>query len=556
MAEQRQASSANGLADGQAPTHTYIPNQGYETPTSGRDAPTQTDSSAAGLTEYAADNEDETYEDLFDDEDEEYLEDIEYGGNSGDLTKSYNRQRKLNDHNATAPRINPQRPAANTRSSVDDQISSLAKHAAKIRLDGGEREKTHGKDKSDRATSEQVLDPRTRMILLQMINRDIVSEVNGCLSTGKEANVYGALTIPTSEGEDEPSPIHRAIKVYKTSILVFKDRDKYVTGEHRFRGGYNKGNNRAMVKVWAEKEFRNLKRLYLAGSPCPEPVYLRLHVLVMGFLGDKKGWAAPRLRDAELVGDDVEEQWRVLYLQLLGLMRRMYRTCKLVHADLSEYNVLYHQNKLFIIDVSQSVEHDHPRSLEFLRMDIKNVSDFFRRKGVEVLSEQTVFGFITSQTEPVQDPAMTETLEKLFAERPVVEDSEQAAADNEVDTQVFRQQYIPQTLDQVYDIERDAEKIGKGQKDDLVYRTLLADKVPMSGNEADAEDTMGGSTSPGSEDEDDESDTEDESRFEKGTPRGKRFEDKDAKKVSLSTHEPLFDISILTIAFLGAQESS
>jgi RIO kinase 1 len=285
-----------------------------------------------------------------------------------------------------------------------------------------------------------------------------------------------------------------------------------------------------MVKVWAEKEFRNLKRLYLAGIPCPEPVYLRLHVLVMGFLGDKKGWAAPRLRDVELLGDDVDEQWRVLYLQMLGLMRRMYQTCKLVHADLSEYNVLYHQKKLFIIDVSQSVEHDHPRSLEFLRMDIKNVSDFFRRKSVNVLSEQSVFGFISAHDGPVQEPALTDALEKLFVERPAVEEGEQAAADQEVENEVFRQQYIPQTLEQVYDFERDAEKVGKGLKDDLVYRNLLADKVPMSsGNEADGEDTMGGSSS--AEDDDEGSDTEDESRFEKGTPRGKRFEDKDAKKV-------------------------
>ncbi|RDL37442.1 Serine kinase RIO1 [Venustampulla echinocandica] len=531
MTEQPVHHLGTGLAAGQAPTYTYVPNQGYETATSGPDATPQTSSSAGGLTEYAADNEDETYEDIFDDEDEEYYEEAEYDPSGGDLTKSYNRQRKLNDPNATAPRINPQKPAANTLSSVDDQISSLAKHAAKIRLDGGERVKTHGKDKSDRATSEQVLDPRTRMILLQMINRGIVSEVNGCLSTGKEANVYGALSVPVSEVGEEVQPIHRAIKVYKTSILVFKDRDRYVTGEHRFRSGYNKGNNRAMVKVWAEKEFRNLKRLYLAGIPCPEPVYLRLHVLVMGFLGDKKGWAAPRLRDVDLEGDDVDEQWRVLYLQLLGLMRRMYQTCKLVHADLSEYNVLYHQKKLFIIDVSQSVEHDHPRSLEFLRMDIKNVSDFFRRKNVDVLPERSVFGFITDHGVPVQDPELTETLEKLYVERPEVEEGDQATAEQEVQNEVFRQQYIPQTLDQVYDIERDAEKVGKGQKDDLVYRNLLADRLPMSsGNEADAEDTMGGSTSPGSGEEDEGSDTEDESRFEKGTPRGKRFEDKDTKK--------------------------
>jgi RIO kinase 1 len=526
MAEESTPLGMTALAEAHAPTHTYIPNRGYQTSNATQDAPPQTP------TGYAADNEGETYDDLFENDDEEYFDDMEFDGTSGDLTKSYNRQRKLNDQSATAPRINPQKPTANTQASVDDQISSLAKHAGKIRLDGGgEGHKTHGKDKSDRATSEQVLDPRTRMILLQMINRGIVSEVNGCLSTGKEANVYGALSVPTSEGGEESQPIHRAIKVYKTSILVFKDRDRYVTGEYRFRTGYNKGNNRAMVKVWAEKEFRNLKRLHMAGIPCPEPVYLRLHVLVMGFLGDKKGWAAPRLRDVELQGEDVDEQWRVLYLQLLGLIRRMYQTCKLVHADLSEYNVLYHLKKLFIIDVSQSVEHDHPRSLEFLRMDIKNVSDFFRRKNVEVLPEQTVFGFVTSPDGSVKDPPLTEALEKLFVERPAVEEGEEAAAEQEVKNEVFRKQYIPQTLDQVYDIERDAEKVGKGQKDDLVYRNLLADKIPMSsGNEADVEDVMGGSSSHASERGSGSDDSDDESRFEKGTPRGKRFEDKEAKK--------------------------
>ncbi|KIN07493.1 hypothetical protein OIDMADRAFT_22372 [Oidiodendron maius Zn] len=532
MAETEASIGASTPAAGHIPTHTYIPNHGYVSP---QDAPPQSATSGEN-TEYAADNEDETYDDLFEDDEEEYFQDIEYSPSSGDLTKSYNRQRKLNDANATAPRINPQKPAANTRASVDDQISSLAKHAGKIRLDGTEdRGKSHGKDKSDRATSEQVLDPRTRMILLQMINRGIVSEVNGCLSTGKEANVYGALSISESvdDGSD-PAPVHRAIKVYKTSILVFKDRDRYVTGEHRFRSGYNKGNNRAMVKVWAEKEFRNLKRLYLAGIPCPEPVYLRLHVLVMGFLGDKKGWAAPRLRDIELQGNDVDDQWRVLYLQLLSLMKRMYQTCKLVHADLSEYNVLYHQKRLYIIDVSQSVEHDHPRSLEFLRMDIKNVSDFFRRKNVEVLSEQTVFGFITSHDTAVSDPALHEALEKLYQERPAEKENEAAEAEQEIENEVFRKQYIPQTLEQVYDFERDAEKVGRGHIDDLVYRNLLADKVPMSsGNEADGEDTGGASlgTDTESAEGSDGEDEDDESRFDKGTPRGKRFEDKEAKKV-------------------------
>lgn len=47
------------------------------------------------------------------------------------------------------------------------------------------------KEKADRATVEQVLDPRTRMVLFKMLNRGVFSEINGCLSTGKE--VRGAF---------------------------------------------------------------------------------------------------------------------------------------------------------------------------------------------------------------------------------------------------------------------------------------------------------------------------------------------------------------------------
>ncbi|CAN0412982.1 unnamed protein product, partial [Scytosiphon promiscuus] len=90
-----------------------------------------------------------------------------------------------------------------------------------------------------------------------------------------------------------------AIKVYKTSIMVFKDRDKYVSGEYRYRHGYCRSNPRKMVKVWAEKEMRNLKRLVAAGIPSPAPVLIKNNVLVMDFLG-KNGWPAPRLRDVQL----------------------------------------------------------------------------------------------------------------------------------------------------------------------------------------------------------------------------------------------------------------
>ena len=129
-----------------------------------------------------------------------------------------------------------------------------------------DRDRLRVKDKADRATIEQVMDPRTRMILFKLLNRGFIFEINGCISTGKEANVYHCTA------KDDPD---RAIKIYKTSILVFKDRDKYVSGEFRFRQGYGRKNPRKMVRTWAEKEMRNLTRLYNCGIPCPKPILLR-----------------------------------------------------------------------------------------------------------------------------------------------------------------------------------------------------------------------------------------------------------------------------------------
>ncbi|PYH36077.1 serine/threonine-protein kinase RIO1 [Aspergillus neoniger CBS 115656] len=532
MAAPNADAQASGLADGLNPAHTYIPNQGYVNPDGSLPAMAGQDSAA----QQNEDEEDDYYDDIF----EEELDEEDFtSSNPADLTKSYNRQRKTNELSAdpntpkwTLPKTNTQKPSVNTRASVDDQVKSLTKHAGKIKLDdmqsGMATRGDRGGDRADRATSEQVLDPRTRMILLQMINREIVSEIHGCLSTGKEANVYYSISYP----DNEETPLHRAIKVYKTSILVFKDRDKYVTGEFRFRQGYSKSNNRAMVKLWAEKEMRNLRRIYAAGIPCPEPIHLRLHVLVMGFVGSSKGVAAPRLKDVEFDIPDPDAKWREIYMELLGYMRVMYQTCHLVHADLSEYNMLYHKNKLHIIDVSQSVEHDHPRSLEFLRMDIKNISDFFRRKNVDVLTERAVFEFVISSDGPTTvTPAepMLEAIEHLFATR-----NDNAEGDTEVDAAVFRQQYIPQTLEQVYDFERDAEQVRAGKGDDLVYRDLLAGekKKKAEGHGEDEEEEGSEAGSDGGVSVDEESDSEDGEKdpFAKKAPRGKRFEDKDEKR--------------------------
>ena len=529
-------------AAGHTPSYEFIPGQGYVIPSEenlqGQEGNSELASGEDRVEQGYYDEHEEEYDDILADDD---LDEEDYASyNPTDFTKTYNRQRRIqevsSDPNApksTLPRTNPQKPTANTLATIDDEIAGLSRHAGKLRLDdqqsglGGRRDRSA--DKSDRATREQVLDKRTRMILLKMLDRNIVSEINGCVSTGKEANVYHATVIPQDEdSEAAVAPLQRAIKVYKTSILVFKDRDKYVSGEYRFKQGYNKSSNRAMVKVWAEKEMRNLRRIHAAGIPCPEPIYLRLHALTMGFLGSKKGTPAPRLKDVHLEGDDAEARWKLLYLQLLGHMRVLYQSCRLVHADLSEYNILYHEEKLWIIDVSQSVEHDHPKSLEFLRMDIKNVTEFFGRKGVDTLLERAVFGFITTPDGGVDPPDIEITLQKLYENHNTSEEVDDA--EKEIDNEVFRNQYIPQTLEQVYDVERDAEEIGRSGGDALIYRNLLADSTARETQDVIVESSGKADKLDSEEPSSDSHASNDAVDQNLQRPRGRRFDDKDMKK--------------------------
>lgn len=463
--------------------------------------------------------------------------------NPNDYTKTYNRQRRLHDTQATGsqlPKTNTQqKPKANLAARVDDQIAALARHAGKLKLDdqtAGLKSGSSGLglERSDRATNEQVLDPRTRMILLQMINRGTVSEIYGCISTGKEANVYHAVQEPL---EGAGAPKHLAIKIYKTAILHFKDRSKYVSGEFRFQRGYPKRSNRGMVRLWAEKEFRNLKRMYGAGLPTPEPIYLKSHVLVMGFVGSLTSSGqpvpAPLLRDVEFREQNEENQleiWRKLYRKALVYMRLMYQTCKLVHADLSEYNLLYDhdQSRLTVIDVSQSVEHDHPRSLDFLRLDIKNITAFFARKGITCLTEPSIFHFISRDKRTLDSEDMHRVLDEL-QECPIQPDA---------DAEVFRQQYIPQALNEVeVGDKRSGGAIGHNE-DHAALQDLLArgssEKATLDGGKTMQEDMSGGddsrsTTEKASSPSRSASDMELKDTKESKPPRGHRFEDKATK---------------------------
>lgn len=425
---------------------------------------------------------------------------------------------------------------AATPKTITEKEDIVTKYADKIKTDPIKKGPKITKDRANRATVEQVLDPRTLSFLAKIINKGIISRINGCISTGKEANVYHGTS------DDPENTKEYAVKIYKTSILVFKDRERYVDGEFRFRNTKNQSNPRKMVKIWAEKEFRNLKRIYQNGIPCPEPVELRSHVLVMEYLTKGDGQPSPKLKDHPFKDvDDIV----AYYHQMLFYMRRLYQECRLVHADLSEYNSIVHNDKLYIIDVSQSVEPDHPMALDFLRMDIKNVNDFFTRKKINVYPERLIFKYITSdcQTLNVADNSDAE-LGKYLEQLPLKTDDEQ-----EVQDEIFRSLHLVRSLNHLD--ERDFEKFSEGKVDTM--KELVASGQDASNEveptnsesednsetyESDEEDDDDNSDSDGDSDGDsDEYDVDAEAKpkkewveREQGQPKGKKYEDKDDKK--------------------------
>lgn len=394
-------------------------------------------------------------------------------------------------------------------------------------IEGQKHQHRTTRDKADRATVNQVLDPRTRRFLNSLKTRGAFGELGDCVSTGKEANVYSGTPAPVEGEETETnngSPL--AIKIYKTSILVFKDRSKYVVGEHRFTS--QSKNPRQMVQQWAEKEFRNLKRIHqdpLIYSPAP--VDIKQNVLVMQYLTMDGGASpSPKLRDHPFA--DIEEVGH-FYLEMLVLMRALYQRCHLVHADLSEYNTIVHEGKLYVFDVSQSVEPSHPMALDFLRMDIKNINDFFSRtKKINVYSERDVFNYIITPEIIPNENLITDHLElkekwlDYLHSLPL-----KTNEDDDFNDQIFRSLHLITSLHQLdeddysnfKEIDTLGELVGKVDKEQV-----KEDGEFDSVNESDSDDEF---DSDGDSDGDD---YEDNDGLSAGALRQKKNQDKSLLK--------------------------
>jgi len=204
----------------------------------------------------------------------------------------------------------------------------------------------------------------------------------GVLKTGKEADVF---------------LVRRGVPGTGRSCLLAAKR--YRDAEHRMfhrDSGYLEGRRdrrsrttravanrtsfgRQMIAAqWANAEFTALCRLHEAGVAVPYPVQILGTEVLLEFIGEPDGSAAPRLAETSGRGSEITGLWDQLVLALVTLARR-----GLAHGDLSAYNLLVHRGNIVIIDLPQVVDViANPRGASFLDRDAANVAGWFAARGL------------------------------------------------------------------------------------------------------------------------------------------------------------------------------
>lgn len=209
----------------------------------------------------------------------------------------------------------------------------------------------------------------------------------GALKSGKEADV--GLLERAVPGTDRRALM--AVKRYRTAEHRMFHRDAgYLEGRRVRRSRETRAmahrtafGRDLLAGQWAGAEFAALSRLWSDGVPVPYPVQCTGTELLMEFVGDADGTAAPRLAQCRPDRDELCDLWHQLVDALLGLARR-----GLAHGDLSAYNVLVHRGpdrspRLVLIDLPQVVDVvTNPRGPEFLARDVARIGEWFTARGL------------------------------------------------------------------------------------------------------------------------------------------------------------------------------
>lgn len=236
------------------------------------------------------------------------------------------------------------------------------------------------KDKDLFEVVDEVFDNFTIMTIVELHRKGVLKKINGVISSGKESKVY--------LGYDKLSnPV--AIKIFLTTTAEFrKSIRKYIMGDPRFERLKPK-DLRSLILAWARKEYRNLTRMHKAGVKVPRPIACLNNVLVMEFLGENRT-RYPLL--VEIFKELTEEELYSIYKSVIAEVEKMICNARLIHGDLSEYNIVVKPDlDVAIIDVSQAIDINHPNSVNYLRRDMENIYRFFTKEAkLEVEDLQTI----------------------------------------------------------------------------------------------------------------------------------------------------------------------
>lgn len=206
-----------------------------------------------------------------------------------------------------------------------------------------------------------------------LVKANVISSFGQTLGVGKEADVYDALS---------PEGNRLAVKFHRLGRISFR--------QTRRKRGYIREHSSWLYQshLAAEKEFQAMKLVYGYGVSVPEPICQNRHVIAMGMI-----------EGAELSKyKDIGKPEGVLR-ELLRNIRRAYLKAHVIHADLSEYNIILKPDgHLLIIDWPQAVKTDHANAKELLERDLNNVLVFFNRKFSLRLAVKEAYEYVVGET--------------------------------------------------------------------------------------------------------------------------------------------------------------
>lgn len=208
-----------------------------------------------------------------------------------------------------------------------------------------------------------VFDRETLMILSKFMSQGVIESLDYAIKSGKEAYVFRATSGKLYPGK------YLAVKIYMMETGDFNNRTQYIANDPRFN---IKSNKRKVIYEWAKKEYSNLLLLERNGIKVPHAHMVKKNVLIMDFIGDEKGNAAPTLKE---VGPYSKDDLKYF----LKTIDKMYKQ-GFVHADLSEYNILCPGNdEYYIIDLSQGILKNNHMFEKWYERDLYNIKKFFSK---------------------------------------------------------------------------------------------------------------------------------------------------------------------------------